>query len=317
MKTHSLRRSIAASRAHLIGALALLGLASSGCSSSAEEPPHNLGNTADNLEADQPLATLQDFAGAWVGEAEDPLALVSGDEPSIYRFPSGSSQIRLELAPGQPGTISFGAAEPPPPPTNFDVGYPEGLNYLSDALFEATVLPPVEGFRYTLEAQYGIMLLPAEYIDDLSVQDGVLRLYYRQNEVFREWCSTQVPHLDSYTGLYTCAAAADGTVGTGAGVGGEDSRHCSISYVEFPGDDDGARPPEPIDCGRLYLCAHPQAPICECYEQGCRINAASSVPGLFLRAHGDELVGAFAKSNFFDAGGGLTSVGTVRFHRVQ
>jgi hypothetical protein len=49
----------------------------------------------------------------------------------------------------------------------------------------------------------------------------------------------------------------------------------------------------------------------------CYANTVDSVPGLFVLRVGDELVGVFAKSVFFDQSGSLTSLGTVRSRRLE
>lgn len=294
------------------GASALL----AGCSA-GDDSPSNLGNTADDLQLDPPApppATLEDFSGRWIGQAEDPLAVTPDGEIGSYRFPSGSSAIRLEFFRGQPGTISFGSETPPPPPTNFDVGYPEGVNYFSDGLFYTSVLPPVEGFRYALDAQFGFSPFPVEFVDDVAVADGVLRLFYKQNEVFRDWCSQQLPGGAGMTGYPSCGLGYEGAPGSGFGVG---SREDDVCYISDGTIDEQYGPPRETSCGRAYLCGQSIAPICVCNADSCTIDATTSTPGLFLRRVGDELIGTFAKANFYAESGQLTSVGTVRFRRAE
>jgi hypothetical protein len=103
-----------------------------------------------------------EFAGRWIGRAEDPLAL--GGERSAYVFPSGSSEIRMALeVSGErvnvEGRIAFGAGSPPPPPTDPDAGFPIDVSYVGLGYFNLLPggptqyqgpLPPHEGFEYRL-----------------------------------------------------------------------------------------------------------------------------------------------------------------------
>lgn len=309
-------------RRRSLGAVALLGISFgasvvlAGCSG-GDEPPSNLGNTGDDLQLEPPATpapTLEDFNGHWIGEAEDPLALTPDGEPGRYRFPSGTSAIRLDLVQGVQGSISFGDATPPPPPTNFDVGYPEGVNYLSDALFETTVLPPVEGFVYRVSALYGSVSIPVDSLtDEVSLNDSVLRLSYYQNEVFQEWCSHQLSsggvEGDNNELCLPTLEGSNGGYGFGAETG--DDPHCVLS--------DGSSidaPANEVDCNQAYLCGISQAPVCTCSGYQCSSNG-SSQPGLFLRRVGDELIGTFAKAAFYAESGQLTSLGTVRFRRAE
>jgi hypothetical protein len=309
-------------RRRSLGAVALLGISFgasvvlAGCSG-GDQPPSNLGNTGDDLQLEPPAtpaATLEDFNGHWIGEAEDPLAITTNGEPGVYRFPSGSSTIRLDLIPGEVGTLSFGDATPPAPPTNFDVGYPEGVNYLSDALFTATVLPPVEGFAYTVSTLSGSATLPVnQLLVEELLEDGVARLSYYQNEVFQEWCAGQVPSGgvggDNNELCLPTVEGSNGGYGFGAETG--DDPHCVLS----DGSDIDA-PSTEVDCNQAYLCGISQAPVCTCNGYQCSTNGAIQ-PGLFLRRVGDELIGTFAKAAFYAESGQLTSVGTVRFHRAE
>src|SRR5688572_23455330 len=103
-----------------------------GASACQESPVNDLGYTSADLTqpdtalpepegAPAPPAPLPpvaqfalDFAGVWIGEAEDPLAYAGNadDEPPPFEFPSGSTLIRLELtdigSPYPVGAITFG-----------------------------------------------------------------------------------------------------------------------------------------------------------------------------------------------------------------
>ena len=99
-----------------------------------EYPLHDLGYTGTEPSSSvpsepdpgPPVAALQsEFAGVWVGEAEDPFALRSDAErdPPIYRLPSGSSHIWLRISVEDQittGTLTFGdglRCRPPKIPT--------------------------------------------------------------------------------------------------------------------------------------------------------------------------------------------------------
>lgn len=309
------------SRRRSLGAAAILGIAFgastllAGCSGN-DDAPSNLGNTADDLQAEpqSSVATLADFGGHWIGEAEDPLALAANGKPGVYRFPSGSSAIRLDLVQGVQGTISFGDPTPPPPPTNFDVGYPEGVNYMSDALFEATALPPAEGFVYRVDALYGSVNFPVDSLtDEVPLEDGVVRLSYRQNELFDEWCQEQVPSGDATGNNEICLPTLEGTNG-GYGFGADNESDPPICHIS-----DGTSiysPGVEVDCNQAYLCGISLAPICTCAGDQC-FSSGSQGPSLYLRQVGDELVGVFGSGAFYAESGQLTSLGTVRFRRVE
>jgi hypothetical protein len=308
-------------RRRSLGAVAILGIAFSasvvlaGCSGG--DQPSNLGNTGDHLQLEPPTTaavTLEDFNGHWIGEAEDPLALTLDGDPGVYRFPSGSSAIRLDIVQGQQGTISFGDPTPPPPPTNFDVGYPEGVNYMSEALFEATALPPVEGFVYRVDALYGTFNFPVDSLtDEVPLKDGVVRLSYRQNDLFDEWCQAQVPSGDLAGNNEICLPTPEGTNG-GYGFGADTESDPPICHIA-----DGTSIDSPgveVDCNQAYLCGISRTPICTCGGDQC-FSDSSQRPSLYLRQVGDELVGTFGSSAFYAESGQLTSLGTVRFRRAE
>jgi hypothetical protein len=295
-------------RAHAVSGCAAFSLVLGACGQADSGTLHHLGDTAAASDvADVSTPKLTDLEGSWVGEAEDPLAPAVNGAPAVYHFPSGATQIHLDYNPAKRsrseanGTLYFGADAPPPPPSNFDVGYPEGVNYFENGL-TAQTLPPLEGFRYTLTAKGGSGV---EWLTDADVSDGVFRFYVSQNEVFQDWCAAQpsLPLLDGRT--YTCV----GTQGYGASTDG-----CEMVQPGLPAD--GVNPMIPVDCGKLFLCAGLPTPLCQCNTQSCTANVVNDY-GLFLHRQGEEFVGSFVQTPFIDAKGSPTSVGTVRFHRAD
>jgi len=83
------------------------------------------------LQAVRRATFLSDFAGTWIGQAEDALGHVNrhGAQP-IYSFPSGSTRIMLEVSSSDPimAKLTFGEREHPS---------------------QASELLPAEGFAYS------------------------------------------------------------------------------------------------------------------------------------------------------------------------
>ncbi|MEY2935762.1 MAG: hypothetical protein RL033_6511, partial [Pseudomonadota bacterium] len=178
------------------------------------EPERDLGWTLESrgqqVQDPEPTAAFttprEDFAGRWVGTAEDPLAL--GGPGEVYTFPSGSTAIVLDLQldPAEEptglfgsvalkGTVTFGGGPPPAPPTDGSLGYPLGVSYenlsyygegpLSAASYTGP-LPPVEGFAYTLSDVLDIPLV-AEFAGETGATDGVLTYELNTQEVLQPW----------------------------------------------------------------------------------------------------------------------------------
>src|SRR5262245_7695908 len=75
-----------------------------GCGALDDTSPRNLGRTEDVSATVGPEAFTTDpstFFGRWSGHAEDALALEASADGAarVYRFPSGSSEIALEITP--------------------------------------------------------------------------------------------------------------------------------------------------------------------------------------------------------------------------
>ena len=288
-----------------------LGLVSGGLGCN-ESPTHDLGYTADDLTTSEepPVAALppvaefaSDFYGVWVGEADDPLALQSNadNSPPVYRFPSGSTLIRLEIGLGDElvqGTITFGEGTPPAPPTDPNVGYPfdPDFNMASAGALDGTLRPPLEGFAYTVRQNLTLReldVLGVNYEDAFGVfaqgrvVDGKINVYYTPTELFAPWCAMQT--ADS--------CVSDQQVGwDSAGT------QCTLG-TDFT----------PIDCQKMALCA---SGVCTC-EGGVCSQSYDPTSDLTIRFSDEgELVGLFSGAVFVNERGFQQPLGTVRFHRL-
>jgi hypothetical protein len=292
--------------AKTLTAIALL-VAATGCE---QYPLHDLGYTngnpsGSNDEPDEPLPVAEfasDFGGVWLGEAEDPFALQSTADgsPPIYRFPSGSRRIRLELVPSGSGhfsmaTITFGEGTPPAPATDPAVGYPVDPNFDVHASGhpDISIVPPSEGFAYGLSSGSSFRDLEAggitpdeqeDFSDQGRVLDGMIRLLYTPKELFGSWCELQTPE--------TCR------VNRGYFVGEGDT--C------FHGDD-----AFPTDCQKMVQCEYN---TCFCEADYCTYSPDLSSE-LMLRLSDDGLVGLFSGAVFVNERGFQQSLGTVHFRR--
>ncbi len=282
-----------------------------------ESPVNDLGHTTSDLaqeepnEPEPPAATAlppvaefaTEFAGVWIGEAEDPLALQSNadDEPPAYRFPSGSTLIRLELtdigSPYPVGAITFGIGTPPAPATDPDVGYPTvDPNFdITSPFATGRTVTPTEGFAHRvgggfkqvdLEAQGLTSQTEEQFSLDGRVLDGKLELYYSTTQVFESWCALQTSD--------TCPENEGWLV--------DDSGAC------FFGDEQ-----VPIDCQKLALCSDR---VCYCEVLNGREYCTATPERdsmLTLRLSDEGLVGVFTDAEFVNARGFLQPVGTVHF----
>jgi hypothetical protein len=272
-----------------------------------EYPLHDLGYTSgddsgsnDTPDAPQPpVAELaREFAGSWVGTAEDPLALQSHADvsPPLFNFPSGSPRIRLELSVADGasfpyGTITFGDAPPPPLATDPDVPYaieaPLSLDYLGE---DAGLRPPVEGFAYQLGSFATVRDIaatgidPADYDEGGPAADGKLDLAFYPAEVFTSWCALQTRE--------SCPPNAGFTI--------DNEGKCTYGDV-------------PMDCGKVSQCA---AGVCAC-EEGAPCTASfDRTTNLTVRFSEDGLVGLFS-GVFLNQRGFQQPLGTVHFHRAE
>jgi hypothetical protein len=330
----------------------LAALAASACAS-FDSGVEDLGSTdvvSQDLETPptEPFYTSPtEFTGRWVGVADDALALgvAPGESAPAYRFPSGATSIVLELEfldnpnvfPNLTGTITFGSGEPPPPPSDPNVGYPVGLSYAellsydpaeaASVFGDTRVLPPLEGFEYFI-SQTAFLDTRLE-----ELADGVILLRYSTGEYLEPWCELQTPVPDG-NGGYACIAPYDRT-------STDDTGACFADYLDY-----SACPPdleqlpideyfevqeqclqtrhEPIDCDRLFLCTGLIGAVpdgrCACTADGCFRNGLSTLYSdeviITLRRNGDELVGIISDAVFLNPRGLRTPLGAIRFRRA-
>lgn len=306
MKTsHSRRRS-------RLLALGAGGLALSACASTDELATRDLGNTSarivppteparggDRTPVVLPSGAIDPFVeGRWVGRAEDLFgASAPNGERPIYSFPSGSSDITLELelntsisAVG--GSIAFGSGVLPAPlpavayPPGFSASMALGGSYIAPDV----PLPAFEGFSYSLrESVYRTS-------EDVGPTAGAIAVGYAPNEIYANWCPLQTPRPLG-NGGFDCSSPAP----PGADV--------SCSTI----DEDGTE--EHFDCDLLNLCQARN--ICDCTETGCEL-AFTPSHHLWLIRDGEDLLGTFVGA-IFDYGNPsrFLPIGTVRFQRVQ
>jgi hypothetical protein len=301
------------------------------CQAIGSDEPRNLGSTDSLLvqvpAPDAPFVTdIESFQGRWVGVAEDPLALGAGVEGTSdpYRFPSGSNQIVLELSYTDSifgGTLTFGEGSIPAPPTDPDVGYPEGVSYAEllrypvteplqfdgDLAFDRGVLPPHEGFPYEL--------IRPDASPDAPAADGLLRMTYVTTRVLQDWCALQTPY-ETPQGTFSC--------NEGVALADLENGGCRmIEHWAFPTCDattGECEPLEPIveigpvDCDRAFLCGD-EAERCKCTEDGCW--AGSVLAEITLRASGDELIGLISNATFLNERHARAPLGRIVFHRSE
>jgi hypothetical protein len=299
-----MKRNIRLGRVSLLpcGSLALLLCACGGGVDS-----HNLGDTAAGIEVSSaaPTTGLADFTGTWIGEAEDPLGAWQAGVPAIYHFPSGASEIHLDVRPALSSYLTFGGAPPPAAP-DLDASYPPGMDYATKALWHSTALPPVEGFTYALDGE--AFTGPGQR----PVPDGVLHLSFASNEGLTPWCEAQTRMLSlqnpNAQGPFNCMGGLDWNYQSDADP--------SLPPVPHECDVDGS----PVDCGKYFLCvgsvplAWDVNPKCICNDKGCEVDGTPS-SDLFLSRDGDDLIGVLSNSVFLRGSGSLAALGQIRFHR--
>jgi hypothetical protein len=246
---------------------------------------------------------INDFSGTWVGYAEDVLGASGAGGPSEYVFPSGSSQIRLQVtgrggAGETPsvsiGSLTFGAGTPPPPATDRDRGYPVDPEFRF-GVTDAGAVPPTEGFAYTLSFsganETDLALWKAEHpgLDESDVFfggyviDGTLDAEWDTDEVYASWCALQTP--------------SDCDLANGVSYDDE-GRECVAGGTG-----------EPIDCSKAALCL----------EDRCLFNdpLLPRTARLRLRMTSAGLEGVFVNAPFVNARGYRTQLGTVHLTRAS
>jgi len=356
MKRHT--RSLAARSIIVCGFAATTLLGALACQDVSQR---ELGYTDDDTqdltltgeEPDAPFsAYMDDFVGRWIGEAEEPLAYGVGEGPvPTYRFPSGSSNIVLDIQPTtdltrSTGTITFGAGGAPPLPTDPDVGYPADVDYTDLLVYYPDrganhvpflgVLPPHEGFPHPLRRHFS-ETDPSSNSDNFvdlelrSLPDGVLELGFDASDVLQPWCEMQRSYPQG-DGNYACVAPHNSMNDNGDGT-------CSLQQLGPPpgcpdlatvSDEEfealtqpGALPEScfdlversttvTVDCDKFALCKNHQ---CACTPDHCESSGSS--PGTIrLRRSGDALIGDIDQAEFLNARGLQVTLGTIRFRRA-
>jgi hypothetical protein len=306
---------------------ALMGI---GCEGAA---PRDLGSSSSPFTLDAPFhSDISEFTGSWVGSAEDILGL--NGERATYQFPSGSTQIALDVALGEnngargplEGFIRFGTGAPLPEPTDADSGYPAGLSYdallsyggdMLGAFVDDRALPPFEGAEYPVGSR-------GEFIGELdgstTAADGVVSFTFSRNEPLDAWCRLQTPHFyPGAPGNYLCLPntggqyeiSSPGTDAMCALWGPVDLSNCSDTSDPIDCFELG-EPVASINCDKAFLCSTND--YCTCSEAGC--TATDSNSRLTVRRVGDELVGVFQNTVFVNDRNLRTPLGQVRLRRV-
>jgi len=309
-----------ASNHHLTLALGLACPVISGCNQDSLEERH-LGDTSALLTGEDPTesprapllegSAIDPFiGGTWLGSAVDPFGSPSLDgSPPPYVFPSGSSDITLELTiPPEGseegnfpvGTLTFGAGPAPEPVAS--VPFPPGHDYYGPAFTTfvgvGPVFAPAEGFQYPVRRG----LWPVE--GDFTA--GLLPISFDQNAPFAGWCPLQPPVPDG-AGGFNCGGGSRGF------SGGLPPNPEPCVYTDADGTE------EAVDCDLATLCNADatRGDVCECSESGCEARPGL-VSHLWLVREGDDLVGNFGGAVFqYEGSLHLLPVGSVRFRRVS
>lgn len=283
------------------------GLVSSlGCGGEELEQ-RDLGNTGSELEAaggagaDRTPVVVAGavdpfIEGQWVGHAEDPFAASgpNGERPS-YTFPSGSSQILLDIFVGDGylpgGQITFGAGPAPAPRPG--VAYPPGFAAQVRPEVTGTLeiqLPPVEGFSYPLQEHI------SRSTSDVGTAAGVLSLGYAPNAAYERWCALQPPRQTGED-TFDCVTVLD------------PSDPAALCASEFA---DGSV--ERFDCNLYNMCLAEN--VCHCTETECTL-ARVPANDLWLTRDGDDLLVTFVGAVFdYGSDARYLPVGMARFQRV-
>ena len=207
-------------------------------------PPGNDGAMAMPADAARDAAgSPQDGAvlpptESWTGYVEN------------YRFPSGSDAIKIAFAidpAGQVvGTVTFGNATPPPPPTDPNVGYPADL--LTQSSIPDVISAPhkyiAEGYAFSMR--------------DGTLVGGRLRFGIRTWEVWKNWCTLQTPvPASGQCDEPVCASLCLPNGGFMTSASG-----CAMLNP-------ATNAYEPVDCGKLALCG--PLGVCICDPSACRV----------------------------------------------
>jgi hypothetical protein len=176
-----------------------------------------------------------------------------------FRSASGSDKVTMTFAVASDGsfmgTVYFGDATPPPPPTDPDVGYPTSA--FSSSATTNTAQLYVDGFRHTAHS---------------IIFDGVrLRLQIPTLDVWAAWCALQtttyfVSEIDGGPALYECLP----NWGIQSDGNGDCDQLTPMTSV-----------PVPVNCGKAALCAgfYFGGTACRCSATSCTANTDAD-PGI-------------------------------------
>jgi hypothetical protein len=185
-----------------------------------------------------------------------------------YMFHSGSNALALIFATDAKGvvkgTIVFGMGTPPAPATDPNVGYPPDL--LSSTGFASG--EPLVGAAYVAEG------FPYAF-DGGSLSSQRLQIKIDMGQLWDGWCALQTPQTDGSSGCLPNGAPTF------------DSRGCTQDNFDTGQSD-------PVDCGKLDLCATPSQ--CACTSAGC-VSAGADNENVFLNVvvTGDTASGTFTQ----------------------
>lgn len=171
-----------------------------------------------------------ELVGKWTGYVES------------YTFADSTDTVTVTIANSQlEGSVAFGEAPAPPPPTDPNVGYPPGS--------DAGVGPqqgPFVGFAYTIFTP--------------SFDGERLQFDVSPNELWRLWCEMQTPIADEANpGAYGCLP----NWGFESGPGG--------CFQTNPQTQQKVQ----VDCGKLVLCS--MGSPCKCTAEGCSAALAGAI----------------------------------------
>jgi len=170
----------------------------------------------ERLPAPREARFLSEFVGSWTGHAEDALGGVNPDGAlPTYAFPSGSARILLEVSgPDQVvAQLTFGEGEPPPPPSDPNLGSPLDSDDLqSEYGAGLSAPPPADGFVYSAEPVASALDLERSGADEVAGEqlalDGKLVLAFSTACATGRCSSTFVSELhlrfagDGLTGVF-------------------------------------------------------------------------------------------------------------------
>lgn len=325
-----MKRSPVTFRLPLLSALVLSSAVLVSCQT---QPDRDLGDSFDARSLDlapptEPFGVSPlEFAGRWVGVAEDPLAF--GGAREAYTFPSGSTEFLLELLePAElrtgslQGTLVFGSGGPPPP-VDPERGFPTDVDYIDLSYFERNglnatnyegPLPPYEGHAYEVREILWRTFFHTDDDGNPILADGILPLEFDTGELLAPWCELQRP-LPA-TGTELSCVKGNSSVAS-------DDNECFTSFSDLTLEREAeiaamgvSLLPEQVDCSKLFLC---RTQVCACTETGCAFDRQGRRRWrgeLHLRRDGDSLTGVFTNLVVLNERQMPVQLGTVRFTRI-